>query len=230
MAMGKRTSKQAPMSVAATELPVSPGHPIYSKLNTILDETGFDRFAEEQCQGFYAPVMGRPSLPPGRYFRLLPVGYFEGLDSERGMAWRAADSLAVRTFVRLDLDTAAPDHSTISRTRRLIDVETLYRGGDRPLVRAVSRGKEADWPGGRRSGERNWTFIRPLCGLYALTAVDGTAAGDAFCGALVVSLLQGRERGEALARACAAGAIAASRPGAQPSLPTAAKLEEILAR
>jgi transposase-like protein DUF772 len=67
------------------------------------------------------------------------------------MAWRAADSLAVRTFVGLDLDTAAPDHSTISRTRRLIDVETPYRG-DRPLVRAVSRGEEADWPGGRRSG------------------------------------------------------------------------------
>lgn len=219
MAMGKRTSKQAPMFVAATELPVSPGHPIYAKLYTSLDGAGFDRFAEEQCQ----------SLLPGRYFRLLLVDYFEGLDSERGMAWRAADSLAVRTFVGLDLDTAAPDHSTISGTLRLIDVETLYRGGDRPLVRAVSRGKEADWPGGRRSGERNWTFIRRLCGLYALTAVDGTAAGDAFCGALVVSLLQGRERGEALARACAVGAIVASRPGAQPSFPTAAELEEILA-
>jgi transposase len=116
------------MFVAAPELPVSPGHPFYAKLNTILDGAGFDRFAEEQCQRFYAPVMGRPSLPPGRYFRLLLVGSFEGLDSERGMAWRAADSLAVRTFVGLDLDTAAPDHSTISRTRRLIDVETLYRG------------------------------------------------------------------------------------------------------
>jgi transposase len=69
-------------------------------------------------------VMGRPSLPPGRYFRLLLVGYFEGLDSERGIAWRAADSLAVRSFVGLGLDAAAPDHSTISRTRRLIDVET----------------------------------------------------------------------------------------------------------
>jgi transposase len=112
------------MWVAATELPASPGHPFYTKLNTILDEAGFDRFAEEQCQQFYAPVMGRPSVPPGRYFRLLLVGYFEGLDSERGMAWRAADSLAVRGFVGLGLDTAAPDHSTISRTRRLIDVET----------------------------------------------------------------------------------------------------------
>src|SRR5881296_2224740 len=124
MAMGKRTSEQAPMWVAATELPVSPSHPFYARLNTILEEAGFDRFAEEQCQQFYAPVMGRPGLPPGRYFRLLLVGYFEGLDSERGIAWRAADSLAVRSFVGLGLDTAAPDHSTISRTRRLIDVET----------------------------------------------------------------------------------------------------------
>jgi transposase len=69
--------------------------------------------------------MGRPSLPPGRYFPLLLVGYFEGLDSERGIAWRAADSLAVRSFVGLCLDAAAPDHSTISRTRRLIDVENV---------------------------------------------------------------------------------------------------------
>ena len=124
MAMGKRTSEQAPMWVSTTDLPVSPGHPFYARLNAILDEAGFDRFAEEQCRSFYAPVMGRPSLPPGRYFRLLLLGYFEGLDSERGIAWRVADSLAVRRFVGLGLDSAAPDHSTISRTRRLIDVET----------------------------------------------------------------------------------------------------------
>jgi transposase len=124
MAMGKRKSEQAPMWIPTSDLPVSPGHPFYARLNAILDEAGFDRFAEEQCQEFYAPVMGRPSLPPGRYFRLLLLGYFEGLDSERGIAWRAADSLAVRSFVGLGLDVAAPDHSTISRTRRLIAVET----------------------------------------------------------------------------------------------------------
>src|SRR6266704_4891586 len=124
MAMGKRRSEQAPMWIPTTDLPVSPGHPFYARLNAILDEAGFDRFAEEQCRQFYAPVMGRPSLPPGRYFRLLLLGYFEGLDSERGIAWRAADSLAVRSFVGLGLDATAPDHSTISRTRRLIDVET----------------------------------------------------------------------------------------------------------
>jgi transposase len=124
MAMGKRKGEQAPMWVASADLPVSPGHPFYAKLNAILAEAGFDRFAEAECQQFYAPVMGRPSLPPGRYFRLLLVGYFEGLDSERGIAWRAADSLAVRSFVGLGLDTVAPDHSTISRTRRLIALET----------------------------------------------------------------------------------------------------------
>ncbi|PYM89252.1 MAG: hypothetical protein DME04_26865 [Candidatus Rokuibacteriota bacterium] len=123
MAMGKRTSEQAPLWIPTTELPVSPGHPFYVRLNEILDAAGFDRFVEEQCRPFYAPVMGRPSLAPGRYFRLLLVGYFEGLDSERGIAWRAADSLAVRHFLGLGLDEAAPDHSTISRTRRLIDVE-----------------------------------------------------------------------------------------------------------
>jgi transposase len=124
MAMGKRTSEQAPMWIPTTDLPVSPGHPFYARLNAILDAAGFDRFVEEQCRSFYAPVMGRPSLPPGRYFRLLLLGYFEGLDAERGIAWRAADSLAVRSFVGLGLDATAPDHSTISRTRRLIDVET----------------------------------------------------------------------------------------------------------
>ena len=112
------------MWIPTTDLPRSPGHPFYARLNAILDEAGFDRFAEEQCRLFYAPVMGRPSLPPGRYFRLLLLGYFEGLDSERGIAWRAADSLAVRSFVGLSLDAPAPDHSTISRTRRLIAVES----------------------------------------------------------------------------------------------------------
>ncbi len=122
--MGKRKSEQASMWVSSTDLPVSPGHPFYTRLNAILAEAGFDAFVAARCRPFYAPVMGRPSLAPGRYFRLLLVGYFEGLDSERGIAWRAADSLAVRSFVGLGLDAAAPDHSTISRTRRLIDVET----------------------------------------------------------------------------------------------------------
>jgi transposase len=124
MAMGTRKTEQPPLWVATADLPSSPGHPFYAKLSAILDAEGFDRFAEDQCRRFYAPTMGRPSLEPGRYFRLLLVGYFEGLDAERGIAWRAADSLAVRRFVRLGIEEAAPDHSTISRTRRLIDVDT----------------------------------------------------------------------------------------------------------
>jgi transposase len=124
MAMGTREPDQPPLWIAASDLPASPGHPFYARLNAVLDAHGFDRFVEDRCRQFYAPVMGRPSLVPGQYFRLLLVGYFEGIDSERGIAWRAADSLAVRSFVRLALNEAAPDHSTISRTRRLIDVET----------------------------------------------------------------------------------------------------------
>jgi transposase len=122
--MGTRETDQPRLWIAASDLPASPGHPFYARLNVVLDAHGFDRFAEDRCREFYAPVMGRPSLAPGQYFRLLLVGYFEGIDSERGIAWRAADSLAVRSFVRLALNEPAPDHSTISRTRRLIDVET----------------------------------------------------------------------------------------------------------
>jgi transposase len=124
MAMGTRQSEQASLWVATAELPKSPGHPFYTRLNALLDADDFDRFVEGQCAKFYAPVMGRPSLAPGRYFRLLLVGYFEGIDSERGIAWRATDSLAVRSFLRLSVDEPSPDHSTISRTRRAIDLES----------------------------------------------------------------------------------------------------------
>src|SRR5271169_3684658 len=124
MAMGTRQSEQGLLWVASAELPKSPGHPFYTRLNALLDAADFDRFVEGQCAKFYAPLMGRPSLAPGRYFRLLLVGYFEGLDSERGMAWRASDSLAVRAFLRLPVDEPPPDHSTISRTRRVIDLES----------------------------------------------------------------------------------------------------------
>jgi len=124
MAMGTREDEQPPLWIAMSDLPTAPGHPFYARLNAVLDAAGFDRCVEAECQRFYAPVMGRPGLAPGRYFRLLLVGYFEGLGSERGIAWRAADSLAIRRFVHFGLEDAMPDHSTISRTRRLIDVET----------------------------------------------------------------------------------------------------------
>src|SRR4030081_438149 len=124
MAMGTRPSEQGSLWVATAELPKSPGHPFYTRLNALLDANDFDEFVEGQCVRFYAPVMGRPSLAPGRYFRLLMVGYFEGVDSEGGTPWRPSDSLSIRSFVRIALDESVPDHSTISRTRRLMDVET----------------------------------------------------------------------------------------------------------
>ena len=112
------------MWVAVSDLPQSVSHPFYEKLNRLLAAQAFDDFVETQGRPFYADTMGRPGLAPGIYFRLLLLGYFEGLDSERGIAWRAADSLGVRAFLGLALTEAAPDHSTISRTRRLIDLET----------------------------------------------------------------------------------------------------------
>jgi transposase len=98
--------------------------PVLRETQSAVAEHGFDDFVETQCRPFYAEKMGRPSLAPGQYFRLLLLGYFEGLDSERGIAWRAADSSGVRAFLGLALTEAAPDHSTISRTRRLIDLDT----------------------------------------------------------------------------------------------------------
>jgi transposase len=126
MAMGTRRKRrrQHDLWISATDLPTTAAHPFYRRVNALLDERKFDEFVEEACRSFYAEIMGRPSLTPGMYFRLLLVGYFEGIDSERGIAWRAADSLGIRQFLHLALDEAAPDHSTISRTRRLIDLET----------------------------------------------------------------------------------------------------------
>lgn len=126
MAMGRRKKRgRTPeLWVASHTLPKSPGHPFYQALNRELDAHDFDAFVEAQCAPFYAETVGRPSLLPGTYFRLLLIGYFEGLDSERGIAWRAADSLALRAFLGLGLEEATPDHSTLSRTRRLIDLET----------------------------------------------------------------------------------------------------------
>jgi transposase len=126
MAMGKRKRgpQQSTMWIATADLPVPAGHPFYERLNGILDKAGYDTHVERLCAPFYAETMGRPSIEPGRYFRLLLIGYFEGLEAEREIAWRAADSFALRRFLHLELVERPPDHSTISRTRRLIDLET----------------------------------------------------------------------------------------------------------
>ena len=126
MAMGRRKKRvrQEGLWTPTAALPVGASHPFYRRLNQILDEQKFDEHVETICEDFYAGEVGRPGLSPGIYFRLLMVGYFEGIDSERGIAWRASDSLSIRSFVRIALDENVPDHSTISRTRRLMDVET----------------------------------------------------------------------------------------------------------
>ena len=157
MAMGKRpVARQAsPLWVETADLPTSDGHPFFERLNRVLEDCGFDAFVEGLCSAFYAARLGRPSLRPGRYFRMLLIGYFEGLSSERGIAWRVADSLSLRSFLDLELSESAPDHSTLSRTRRLIDVEThtaahhvsdlVRRSGSDGVLRPVR---------GRRSAQR----------------------------------------------------------------------------
>ena len=151
--MGKRRrhARQATMWVATADLPMGAGHPFYARLTRVLDEAGFDAFVEGQCAPFYAATVGRPSLAPGRYFRLLLLGYFEGLDSERAIAWRAAESLSIRAFLDFALHAVTPDHSTLSRTRRLIDLEThqavfpwvLHRLADAHLVQGHTVGIDA---------------------------------------------------------------------------------------
>jgi transposase len=128
MAMGRRkAARQERLFVAAAELPKSQGHPFYRALNRLLAEAGFDRWIEQRCQPYYAQVekRGQPSLPPGVYFRMLLVGYFEGIDSQRGIAWRCADSLSLRDFLGLALDETSPDHSTLTNTRKRLPPEVF---------------------------------------------------------------------------------------------------------
>ena len=124
MAMGKRKSVEQPLFLTCNDLPHSEGHPFYVVVNRVLAESEFDRYVESACQKFYAQTMGRPSVAPGMYFRMLLIGYFEGLDSERGIAWRCADSLSLRQFIGVAIEQNVPDHSSVSRTRRLIDLQT----------------------------------------------------------------------------------------------------------
>lgn len=125
MAMGKKRERQQSMWIATTELPRTRGHIFYEHVNAILQREEFDSFAERECLRFYkSEVMGRPSMAPGVYFRMLLVGYFEGIDSERGIAWRCGDSLSLKSFLGYEIAEATPDHTTVSRTRRLIDIET----------------------------------------------------------------------------------------------------------
>lgn len=124
MSMRRReTTKQPDLWIATGDLARTPGHPFYDRLNKVLAEAKFDRFVEARCEEYYSSGQGRPSIPPGVYMRMILVGYFEGLDSERGIAWRCADSMSLRSFLGYGLNEATPDHSSLSRIRQRLDVE-----------------------------------------------------------------------------------------------------------
>ena len=128
MAMGKRRREtQESLFIATDRLPKAAGHPFYERLNQLLAEAGFDTWIEDRCRQYYAAAgsAGRPSIPPGLYFRMLLVGYFEGIDSQRGIAWRCADSLGLRRFLGLSLEEASPDHSTLTNTRKRLPPEVF---------------------------------------------------------------------------------------------------------
>jgi transposase len=117
MALGKRKDEQQEMWVATTSLPKSQGHVFYRKLNQVFAAAGFDRWLEDLCRPYYDRNIGRPSIPPGVYFRMLLIGYFEGLGSQRGIAWRCADSFSLREFLGVPLTADTPDHSSLTRVR-----------------------------------------------------------------------------------------------------------------
>src|SRR3954470_1225525 len=127
MSMGKRRQRQESLFIMADGLPKSAGHPFYQQLNALLAEADFARWIEKRWQRFYEreEKRGQPSIPPGVYFRMLLVGYFEGLDSQRGIAWRCADSLSLRAFLGVPLGDGTPDHSTLTKTRKRLPPEVF---------------------------------------------------------------------------------------------------------
>lgn len=140
MAVGKREASEQMMWVATADLPKSPGHPFYRKLNALLRESDFDGFCEELCAPYYAETMGRPSIPPGVYFRMLLVGYFEGIDSQRGIAWRCSDSLALREFLGMKATQRTPEHSSLTVIRKRLPVEAHERVFTKVLSIAQQKG------------------------------------------------------------------------------------------
>jgi transposase len=142
MGMGKRKPVQEALFVSYDDLPRSAGHPFYVKLNELLDAAGFDRWLEKRCVSYYAQEepRGQPSIPPGVYFRMLLVGYFEGIDSQRGIAWRCADSLSLRQFLGIALGKKTPDHSTLTNTRKRLPQEVFEEVFQFVLRIAVDKG------------------------------------------------------------------------------------------
>jgi len=128
MGMGRRpTEQQSDLWIPTADLPRSPGHVFYDKLNRLLAEAAFDPYVEDLCQPFYADGLGRESIPPGIYFRMLFVGYFEGLGSQRAIAWRCSDSLSLRAFLGVSLNEATPDHSSLTKIRQRLPLHVHER-------------------------------------------------------------------------------------------------------
>jgi transposase len=140
MAMRRDEGVQDELIAVWSEIPRSPGHAFYDKLQKLLREAGFDAFVEDLCKSYYAAKMGAPSLPPGRYFRMHMVGYFEGIDSERGIVWRCADSFSLRDFLRLSSREKVPDHSWLSKTRSRLPHEAHEKVFDWVLKLVAERG------------------------------------------------------------------------------------------
>src|SRR5450631_349574 len=193
MAMGTRKQRERQEGLwYKAELPTAPGHPFYKRLNEVLDKAQFDAFCESSCAEFYHREVGRPSLAPGLYFRVMMIGFFEGLDSERGIAWRLADSLTLRQFLSIGLDEKTPDHVTISRTRRLIDAEThqqifswvLERLAQAGLIKGKTIGVDSTTLEGnaamksivrRDTGESYMAYLKRLAEAEGIDAKDAAA-------------------------------------------------------
>ncbi len=189
MGTRKHRQRQEPLWYRA-ELPSAPGHPFYSRLNEVLEQAGFDALCEQRCAAFYHQKLGRPSLAPGMYFRIMMIGFFEGIDSERGIAWRLADSLTLRQFLGIGLDERTPDHVTISRTRRLLDAGThqevftwvLRQLAQAGLIRGKTIGVDSTTLEAnaamksivRRDTQENYTeYLRRLAEAEGVEAPDG---------------------------------------------------------
>src|SRR3954463_5026171 len=184
MALGRQGDRQSELLVTWAEMPRSPGHVFYDRLQAELVGAGFDAFVEGQCAPYYAAQRGRPSLPPGRYFRMLLVGYFERIDSERGLEWRCADSLSLREFLRLGEREAVPDHSWLSRTRARLPLEVhdavftwvLQRLAERGLIRGERIGVDESTKS--RGGPKVTLPSYGRCGMYAAGGRPGAGRRD----------------------------------------------------
>ena len=155
MALCRRRNEQQQMWVATTDVARSPGHPFYRALNELLKKGGFDRWVEKRCAEYYAQG-GRPGIPPGVYFRMIFIGYFEGIGSQWGIAWRCSDSLSLREFLGVDATQRTPDHSSLTVIRKRLPLEVFYDAFTFVLKLARRRASS-----GGRSPESTRRFSRP---------------------------------------------------------------------